>query len=433
MPADYVDSHYSRTLVDDSVFPALEERHEVETCVIGGGLAGLSVALSLAERNCGVAVIEANRVGWGASGRNGGFVSAGFARGMESVARTTGTDKARALFDLSRAGVDRVRRNIEAYDIDCGPVKSGILMASWFDRPGDLRDGVAASNERYGTRLAFWPREEVQNVCSSPRYYDGIFNPDGFQFHPLNYTRGVARAADRMGVQIFEGSPVTSIRRTGSHIDVGTSRGSVRCKTVVVCCSGYIGGLVPRLSRATLPVGTYVLLTKPLGADLEEAIRTQYAVADDRMAQDYYRPLEDGRLLWGGRISTELSPARLAELMLVQIERVYPQLKDKVVPDVAWPGTMGYATHKMPQIGELEPGFWYAQGFGGHGMNTTAMAGDLIASALVDGDTRWRLFSDFGLTYAGGILGPPVAQAVYWSYQMRDWIVSQRQARHRSG
>ena len=265
-------------------------------------------------------------------------------------------------------------------------------MASWFDRPSDLRDGVAASNQRYGTRLAFWPREEVQNVCSSPRYYDGIFNPDGFQFHPLNYTRGIARAADRLGAQIFEASPVTSIRRTGDHIDVGTSRGSVRCKTVVVCCSGYIGGLVPRLSRATLPVGTYVLLTKPLGADLEEAIRTQYAVADDRMAQDYYRPLEDGRLLWGGRISTELSPARLAELMLVQIERVYPQLKGRVVPDVAWPGTMGYATHKMPQIGELEPGFWYAQGFGGHGMNTTAMAGDLIASALVDGDTLAALF-----------------------------------------
>ena len=432
MSEDYVDSHYSRTVADSVRWPRLENNEEAETCVIGGGLAGLSTALGLAEKGREVAVIEANRIGWGASGRNGGFVSAGYARGMESVAKVVGLETARTLFDLSRDGVDRVRHNIGTYEIDCGPVKPGILMASWFDRPADLSTSVERSNATFGTKLVFRDREEVQAICRSPRYYDGIFNPDGFQFHPLNYTRGVARAAAGLGVRLYEETPALKITRNGEALEIRTPRGRLRCKTVVVCCSGYIGRLVPRLARATLPVGTYVLLTKPLGASLADAVRTDLAIADDRLAQDYYRPLDDGRLLWGGRISTELSPKRLAELMLVQIERVYPQLAGKVEPDVAWPGTMGYATHKMPQIGMLEPGIWYAQGFGGHGMNTTAMAGDLIASALADGDVRWRHFSDFGLDYAGGILGPPVAQAAYWSYQMRDWIVSKRQSQDRA-
>jgi gamma-glutamylputrescine oxidase len=188
---------------------------------------------------------------------------------------------------------------------------------------------------------------------------------------------------------------------------------------VVFCGSSFIGQEFPQLDRTILPVSTYVCTTAPMPEQLQEAIRYGGAISDTRRAGDYYRIIGD-RLLWGGRISTRTSvPRGLKNKLGRDIARVYPSLKGVEI-EHAWAGTMGYTIHRMPQIGLLKPGAWVASGFGGHGLNTTAMAGELISTAIVDQDDRWRQFIPFGLVWAGGALGRPLTQSVYWGMQLGD-------------
>lgn len=418
--SDYVDSYYARTTGDDIRRAPLSERVEAEVCVVGGGMAGLATALGLAERGRKVVLLEARRVGWGASGRNGGFVSHGFAKGLDGLYQAVGRERTRELYALSDMSVELVRNRVEQYAIDCGPLTPGLANCSWFDDADAVRRRVDHANELVGAGLEFWPREKVRDLWHSPRYFDAAFKTKAFTFHSLNFTRGIARAAEGLGVRIFEDTPVTSVDLDGEPKRITTAGGSVVADEVVFCCSGYIDGLVGALDRATLPIGTYVLLTEPISENkLKSAINAPHGVSDDRFATDYYRPLPDGRILWGGRISRRTDPSDLAALMLGDLVSVYPQLSD-VKAEVAWPGTMGYATHKMPQIGRLRPGVWYNQGHGGHGMASTTLGGELVASAIAEGDERYRLFEPFGLSWAGGPLGTWVAQLTYWKYELQD-------------
>jgi gamma-glutamylputrescine oxidase len=415
----YIDSYYARTRADDTHRAPLDGALDTEIAVIGGGMAGLATALGLAERGRKVMLLEAHRVGWGASGRNGGFVSAGFALGLAALVAKVGRDRAREFWGLSQDAVALVRRRAEAMDTVRASIVHGIANCSWFGDRSALERRAAWMKETVDVDLELWPREKVRAIWRSPRYHDALFNPLTFTFHPLNFTRGVAAMAEAAGVRIFEDTPARRIDRAGERQRIATAGGSITADQVVVCCSGYIDGLVAPLSRATLPIGTYVVLTEPVGERLGEIIGAPHGVSDDRFANDYYRPLPDTRILWGGRISRWTDPQGLADTMMGDLRRVYPQLAD-LKAEVAWPGTMGYAVHKMPQIGRLRPGLWYSQGYGGHGMATTTMGGELIAAAIAEGDERWRLFKPFGLTPTGGPLGPWVAQAVYWSYQARD-------------
>ena len=428
MTATYIDCHYARTAHDDGPRPALSGPVEADVCVVGGGLAGLSAALGLAERGRSVVLLEGERVGWGASGRNGGFVGPGYAMPSLALADRLGRDHARALYDLSREGLALVGRRINEYAIDCGPVVEGVISASWFDD----REGLLAYRDRmaetFGEAYEFWPREKLREALVSARYYDALFEPASFQFHPLNYCLGVARAAEAKGARLFEGSPVIGHALDGATKRIRTATGEVRAGHVVFACGGYIAGLHRRLSAAVIPVATYVIVTEPLGERIESAIRVPYAVADTRFALDYYRRLADTRILWGGRISLRREPHDLAGLMLGDLLKVYPQLAGVRV-ETAWGGLMSYAVHKMPQIGTLGGGVWYAMGFGGHGMNTTPMAGELIAAAIAEGDDRYRLFAPFGLTPTGGPLGAAAAQIAYWFYEARDALRARRKAR----
>ena len=415
----YVDSYYARSQADDDIRSPLDGRVEAEICVVGGGMAGLATALGLAERGRAVVLLEANRVGWGASGRNGGFVSAGYSRDLSALIATVGRDRAVELHRLSQQAVRLVRHRANAMGPAVTPIVDGIVNCSWFDDRDALDRRAAWTNELVDAGLEVWSREKVRETWHSPRYYDAILNPKAFTFHSLNFTRGIAANAAAAGVTIHEHTPVTRIELSSDRKRVETATGTVLADQVVIACSGYIEGLVGPLSRATLPIGTYVVLTEPVGVRLAEVIGAPHGVSDDRFASDYYRPLPDTRILWGGRISRWTDPPKLADTMMGDLKRVYPQLTD-LRAEVAWPGTMGYATHKMMQVGQLIPGVWYNQGHGGHGMATTTLGGELIASAIAEGEERWRLFEPVGLTYTGGPLGPWVAQAVYWSYQARD-------------
>jgi gamma-glutamylputrescine oxidase len=420
MAASYIDSYYARTASSGEPRPPLEGALEADVCVVGGGLAGLSSALGLAERGVSVALLEGNRVGWGASGRNGGFVSGGFSLSLQALERRLGRDHAQRLHGLSWDAVALMRRRIETYAIDCGPIVDGVIRASWFDDADGLlreRDYMA---DIAGIEEEFWPREKLREILLSPRYYDGLFNPRSFHFHPLNYCLGIAGAAESRGARIFEGARVTALELEGPVKIIRTEQGEIRASAVVMTCGGYIAGLHGKLSRAIVPVATYVAVTEPLGDRLQTAMRTPCAVHDTRFALDYYRPLHDSRILWGGRVTVRRSdPTDLAGLMRGDLLKVYPQLAG-VEMETAWSGLMSYAVHKMPQIGEVSSGVWHAMGFGGHGMNTTTMAGELIAGAIAENDDRYRLFAPFGLTPTGGPIGAAAAQLTYWYYGLRD-------------
>ncbi len=420
---DYVDSYYRDTVSPGDPRPALEGDISTEVCVVGGGLAGLATALGLRERGVDVVLLESRRVGWGASGRNGGFVGSGYSLPAERLIDRVGLPRAREIFKLSQDAVILIRDRIERYRMDCGPIVDGALNVSWFnDRDGVLRtrDFLA---ENFDEQREFWPRERVRENLRSNRYYDALFSDRKFQFHPLNYSRAMAAAAESRGAIVHEGSPVTGLDGSGAEKTVHTAGGRVRANQVVMACGGYMDGFHRRLSAAVVPVATYVIATEPLGGErLGSAINVPYAISDNRFSSDYYRALADTRILWGGRISARRSePARLAVFMLADLLKVYPQL-DGVKVESAWYGLMSYAVHKMPQIGQLSPGLWYAMGFGGSGMGTTTVAGELVSSAIADEDDRYRLFEPFGLTPTGGPIGVAAAQLTYWTYQLQDAI-----------
>ncbi len=422
MTAAYIDSYYSRSLERDEPYPALRGETEAEVCIVGGGMAGLATALGLAERGVSVALLEAKRFGWGASGRNGGFVSPGYPTESETLIRQVGLAGACDLYRLTQDAYDLIRARIARYAIDCGPV-DGLIRLSWFGRAAEMKEEAAFMLEHTGEVFEYWPAEKVAEHYSSPRYHDGLFQPKAMHLNALKLCLGTAKAAAGQGARLFEDSPVRRLEQRGGRRRVVADGGAVTCDQVVLCGSAYLAGIDKRVERATLPVYTYVMLTEPLGERLPSAIRAPYGVHDDRFALDYYRPLPDTRILWGGRISMLPPPRDLKAAMLGDLLKVYPQLAG-LRAEAAWAGTMGYSRHKMPQIGEIEPGLWVCSAFGGHGMCATTAGGEVVAKAIAEGDESHRLFAPFGLDYAGGILRPALVQGAYWYYELKDWLAS---------
>lgn len=410
--------------------PPLAERIATETCVIGAGLAGLGTALSLAERGRPVVLLEAARIGAGASGRNGGMVSAGFNRPFGYIEKAVGPQAAEALYRLSLEGVACLRRRIARHAIACGLVE-GVVEASWFAGEAELAR-EAERLGRLGAEVEAWSGERLRAAYRSARFRAGILDRGGFHLDPLALCRGLAAAAAGLGVRLHETTPVTGLERRADTWRVRTAQGEVTARWVVLCTSAARPALWPALARATLPVHTHILVTEPLGARLGDAIRAPYAVYDDRMATGYFRPLAEGRLLWGGRVDALGPPPGLALRMRRDLACVFPQLADVRIERV-WSGAMGFARHRMPVVRPLEDGLWVAIGFGGHGLNTTTLAGELVATALVEGDERWRLLAPFALPWNGGPLGPLAAQGFYLAYRLRDAVASRRAARQQEG
>jgi gamma-glutamylputrescine oxidase len=408
---------------------ALQGPQEARVCVVGGGFAGLATALGLAERDVrDVVLLESEQIGHGASGRNGGFVFGGFSRGEEALLADLGAQRARALHGGTRAAVELIRQRIARYRIDCDAVQQGVIWANWFDDPELLRRRQRLLGERFDDHWRWIDRAELRRLLRTSRYTDALFEPSAFHFHPLDYALGIAAAAAAQGARLHEGSPAIALERRGAGWRVQTPAGWVDAEQVVLACGGYLAGLDRRVDAAVLPIATYVMVTEPLGARLDEVMTTRAAVYDTRFAFDYYRPLPDSRLLWGGRISVaQRSPRAVQRLLYRDLLKVYPQL-DGVRIDHAWSGLMSYARHQMPQIGEIEPGLWLAQAFGGHGVAPTTLAGETLAAAIADGDPSWREFADYGLVSAFKPAGYLAAQLGYWWYQARDAWKAKRQA-----
>jgi len=414
-------TYYQATADQALAFPAATGQVEADVVIVGGGFAGLGSAISLHERGAkGVMLLEAQRVGHGASGRNGGFVFGGFSLDNAELLRQLGPAQGRALYQLTLDAVARIRQRIARYQIDCDAQYSGVLLANWFQDDQPLRELQQFMQSQLGVQWDWIGREQLREQLLSQRYTSALFESNAFHFHPLKYAQGLARQLQAGGVAIHEASRVLSIQRDGAHWRLQTAQASIRCREVVVCCGGYIEHLYPALSRAIMPIATYVVATEPLGERLQSAMRTQAAVYDTRFAFDYYRPLADTRLLWGGRISIQdRSPEQVQRLLRADLLRVYPQLADVRISH-AWSGLMSYARHKMPQIGRLPNGLWYAMGFGGHGVAPTTLAGEVLAQALTGEAEIPQGFSRYGLPSTFGPLGRLAAQATYWWMQARD-------------
>ena len=403
-------------------FPVVQGKHEYDTVVIGGGFAGLATALGLLERGAtSVAVVEAEQIGYGASGRNGGFVFGGFSLGNAELIRQLGRPKARALYQLTLDAVELIRQRITRYQIACDANHAGVLLANWFDDERILQQTRDFMLREFAVDWAMVPREQCREWLRSERYFGALHERNAFHFHPLKYAQGIATVLQQRGASVFERSRVIGIESTATGHVIRTGTGEIRCRELVLCCGGYLGTLYPALARSVLPIATYVMATEPLGERLATAMQTPAAVYDTRFAFDYYRPLADTRLLWGGRISIkDRSPEAVADLLYRDLLKVYPQLEGVKIAH-AWSGLMSYARHQMPQIGRLPNGIWYAMGFGGHGVGPTTLAGEVLAKAIHDKSDIPAGFDHYGLPPTFGALGLLAAQLTYWYYELRDW------------
>ncbi len=431
---DYGRSWYAATTAAAPERPPLAADLDVDVCVIGGGLAGLTAAREIARLGWSVVVLEGKRVAWNASGRNCGFVLPGFAADIHKIVERVGLDQAKTLWALAEAGLEYVRTTIDECAMPDVQLRRGWLDVSKVDTGDEMIALVGLLGQEFGASVEGWPTERVRDVLRSERYFHAIHYPHAFHIHPLNYALGLARAAEEAGVRIFERTQAMEIDPAGVRKRVLTPSALVRASHVVLAGNTHIGGVMPRLAETLLPVTSYVAVTEPLGERLSEAIAYTGAVSDSRFANYHYRIVDNDRLMWaGGGGPFAHDPRRVGETFKAAITRTYPQLGAVTIAS-AWSGTMGFAVHRMPQIGEVSPGLWVASAFAGHGINTSAIAGNLIARAIAENDDNWRQFLPYDLVWAGGRLGRVFAQAHFF---FRNWgeeieaTRAQRRARSR--
>lgn len=417
-------SYYAATVNDTTRHPALDESLDADVCVIGAGLTGISAALNLAERGHRVVVLEASKVGWAASGRNGGQMIGGFACGVDEFSKHLPEADVKRMWAMGLETLAIVRERVAKHRIDCD-LTDGYLTAA--NKPRDvasLRKWQDEAANRFGyNRFRYVEEEDLPRYVQSSRYLGGLYDPDSGHLHPLNYTLGLARAAVEAGARIFEDSCVTALREeNGAHV-IETERGRVKARFVVLACNTWLGPLAPDLARKIMPVGTYVIATEPLGEARAKALMpAQAAVCDSRFVLDYFRPSPDGRLLWGGKVSySTFAPRNLADAMRRDMLKTFPQLADVKI-DYAWGGFVDITMNRAPHFGRLSPTVYFAQGFSGHGVNTTGLAGKLIAEAIDGQASRFDLFDKIRhRDFPGGatLRTPALVLAMAW-YRMKD-------------
>lgn len=418
-------SFYSRSAVPAPDRPALAGQIDADVCVIGGGIAGCSTALHLAERGYRVALLEAHRIGYGGSGRSGGQAIGGYACGQHKLERQLGFENARRMWDISVEGLRLIRDRVARHAIDCDLHWGQLHVAIKARQRADLLAEQRELTDRYGyQQLRFMERAEVESMLATRRYCAGIYDADSGHLHPLNYTRGLAAAAHAAGVQIFENSAVTGLH-IADPATVSTAQGSVRARFVALCCNAYGEPLIPALRARIMPVGTYIVATESLGqARSEQLMRENIAVTDSNFVLDYFRRSADHRLLFGGRVSySGVDAFDTASATRRRMLKVFPQLADVRI-EFAWGGYVDITMNRAPDFNRLAPNVYYLQGFSGHGIALTGIAGQLVAEAIAGQAERFDVFTQLRhRKFPGGaaLRMPALVLAMLW-YRLRDLL-----------
>jgi len=384
---------------------------DVDICVVGAGLAGLTVALEAARLGASVAVLEGRHVGWNASGNQLGTVMPGYGLPIGELIERIGFEDARELWALSKEGAEFVRAAATEEQMPGISLSEGALEVSNVDVGERLISQLQMLSEDFETEVEGWQVDRVRSELKTGRYFHGVYYPKAFQIDGRKYVHGLAAMARRAGARIFEDTPVVSVDSSGIRKRIVTPSARLRASHIVLAGNIHLGAPLRRLSDTLLPVWRYAGVTEPLGERLNEIIAFKGSVSDTD-GIDHFRIVDGDRLMWASPETTwAMRPRRFAGSIARRIRTIFPQLGRVAISDV-WGGAIGQTVHGMPQIGQLRKGLWVASGFGRQGLNTSAMAGQLIARSILWGDERWRLFSPFELVWAGGPIGRVAGQIV---------------------
>jgi len=420
----YPDSWYAATATPHDAYPVLKGAQKADVCVIGGGYTGLSAALHLAEAGRDVILIDAQRVGFGASGRNGGQLGSGQRVEQDALEKMVGPDAAARLWEMGQDAKALVKSLIGKHNIDCH-LKPGVAWAGSAD--SDVRHLHAYAEllqTRYGyDQIAPLDAQAFRTVCPSPDYHGGVLDMGAAHLHPLNFALGLARAASAAGVRIFEGSAANTIDEV-DPATVRTDAGHIIADHVVLACNGYMGGLNRKVAARVMPINNFIVATEPLGDAAKDVLARDVAVADSRFVVNYFRLSHDGRLLFGGGESYGYRfPSDIAAKVRKPMSVVFPHLRDVRI-DHAWGGTLAITMKRFPYLARLAPNMLSASGYSGHGVGTATHAGALMAQAIMgqsDGfDTMAKVPT---APFPGGaaLRNPLLALAMVW-YATRDRI-----------
>jgi gamma-glutamylputrescine oxidase len=423
--SEYPDSYYAATAVGARDYPALEDHRQADVCVIGGGFTGLSAALNLAERGLDVVLLEAERIGFGASGRCGGLVGSGQRKEVLETEKMFGRERSRLLWDFAEAAKQEIRDRVDKHDIACDLQRGQLLGVHKKSYLGSCRETADVLAERYDYPFcAALNAEETRARVATDTFLEGLYDSEALAMHPLNYTLGIARAAAEAGVRIYERSRVLSYSET-DPAEIRTAKGSVKASFVVLACNGYLGNLEPRVAGKIMPINNFMIATEPLEASrAEQLINGRFGVHDTRFVVNYFRMSDDHRLLFGGGENYRAGfPRDIKNFVRPYMLKLFPQLEDVAI-DYSWGGTLSVTVNRLPHVGRLHPNVFFAQGYSGHGISTATFAGKVIAEAVTGTADRFDVFASLPTyTFPGGTLlrYPGMVLAMLY-YTMKDRI-----------
>lgn len=423
----YPDSYYAASAKRTVDYPALQESISTDICVVGGGYSGLSTAIALREKGYDVVLLEAANIGFGASGRNGGQLVNSFSRDIDHIEKHQGNKTAQAMGDMAFEGADCIRDLISRYNIDCD-YKQGGFFAAFTDKQMKGLAEKKALWERFGNKkLNMVDSNGIKDIVNTNAYVGGLVDQHCGHVHPLKLALGEAAALVSIGGKVFEQSKVINI----SHVHDGTSekeiiktaQGEVTANTLILAGNAYMGGLQPELAKKSMPCGTQIVTTEVLPEELAKSlIPSQYCVEDVNYKLDYYRVTADNRLLFGGGVTYGGGdPASIKNFLKPHMDKIFPAMKDYKI-DYAWGGDFLLTLNRLPQLGRIGTNTYYTQGYSGHGVNTSHLAGKLLAEAISGDKSRFDVFA--GLPHynfpGGRIMRVPMTMMGAWYYGLRD-------------
>ncbi|MFU1477185.1 NAD(P)/FAD-dependent oxidoreductase [Roseovarius sp. C7] len=421
-PGQYPESWYAATAETLPPFDTLKGEQRADVCVVGGGFTGLSAALHLAEAGLDVVLLEAQRVGFGASGRNGGQLGSGQRQDQHTLERMLGDSDAARYWELAEDAKSLVKSLISRHGIDCY-LKPGVAHACFTAREmAEEHDYARHLQDRYGyDQIEILDRDAFHALCPSPAYHGGILDKGAAHLHPLRYALGLARAARDAGVRIHERAEVHNITE-GQPATVQTAQGRVTADHVILACNGYLGGLNRKIAARVMPINNFILATEPLGDEAARVLTRDVAVADTKFVVNYFRLSHDKRLLFGGGESYGYRfPRDIRATVMKPMLEIYPHLRDVRV-DYTWGGTLAITMKRLPYLARLGPNMLTASGYSGHGVGTATHCGRLMAEAVRGATEGFDTMSQLPTPRfpgGGALRSPLLVLAMSW-YAMRD-------------